>query len=131
MTTHGTSSLKILNLVRRTSERWRGVTDARLAKQLTRRRQHPLVSLLNFMKTHELTKWLRENSSGVYRPAAEAADLIERLQKLSSALLEDLQHRVEDRADSSLPEWEDEARRLGILANDQRNGAADSGPPQQ
>jgi hypothetical protein len=72
------------------------------------------------MTTPELTKWLRENSSGVYRPAAEAADLIERLQKLSSALLEDLQHRVEDRADSSLPEWEEEAQRLGILANAER-----------
>ena len=32
------------------------------------------------MTTTELTKWLRENSSGVYRPAAEAADLIEKLQ---------------------------------------------------
>jgi hypothetical protein len=31
------------------------------------------------MKTLELTKWLRENSSGDYRPAAESADLIERL----------------------------------------------------
>lgn len=31
------------------------------------------------MTTPELTKWLRENSSGVYRPAAEAADLIEDL----------------------------------------------------
>lgn len=69
------------------------------------------------MTTSEITKWLRENSSGVYRPAAEAADLIERLQKLSSVLLEDLQQRVEDRADSSLPEWEDEARRLGIRVN--------------
>jgi hypothetical protein len=29
------------------------------------------------MTTPELKKWLRENSSGVYRPAAEAADLIE------------------------------------------------------
>ena len=31
------------------------------------------------MKTPELTKWLRDNSSGDYRPAAEAADLIDRL----------------------------------------------------
>lgn len=31
------------------------------------------------MTTPELTKWLRENSSGDYRPAAEAADLIDRL----------------------------------------------------
>jgi len=31
------------------------------------------------MTTPQLTKWLRENSSGIYRPAAEAADLIDRL----------------------------------------------------
>ena len=31
------------------------------------------------MTTPELTKWLRENSSGDYRPAAEAADMIDRL----------------------------------------------------
>ena len=29
------------------------------------------------MTTPELKKWLRENSAGVYRPAAAAADLIE------------------------------------------------------
>ena len=34
------------------------------------------------MTTPELTKWLRKNSSGDYRPAAEAADLIDRLVKL-------------------------------------------------
>ena len=39
------------------------------------------VSLLNFMTTPELTKWLRDNSSGEYLPAAEAADLIESLTK--------------------------------------------------
>ncbi len=33
------------------------------------------------MTTPELTKWLRENSSGVYRPSTEAADLIETLVK--------------------------------------------------
>lgn len=31
------------------------------------------------MTTPELTKWLRDNSSGDYRHAAEAADLIDRL----------------------------------------------------
>ena len=31
------------------------------------------------MTQHQLIEWLRENSSGVYRPAAEAADLIERM----------------------------------------------------
>lgn len=30
------------------------------------------------MTTPELIAWLRENSSGVYRPTAEAADLLER-----------------------------------------------------
>jgi hypothetical protein len=33
----------------------------------------------NFMETKELIQWLRDNSSGVYRPSAEAADLIESL----------------------------------------------------
>lgn len=32
------------------------------------------------MKREELPKWLRENSSGIYRPAAEAADYIELLE---------------------------------------------------
>lgn len=31
------------------------------------------------MSNEELTQWLRDNSSGIYRPAAEAADLIEQL----------------------------------------------------
>jgi hypothetical protein len=69
------------------------------------------------MNATRLSKWLRDNSSGVYRPAAEAADLIEDLQKLSAKLLEDLRRRVGDRADSSLPEWEDEAQRLGVPSN--------------
>ena len=38
------------------------------------------------MTTPELTKWLRENSSGAYRPAAEAADLIESLTKQNAEL---------------------------------------------
>lgn len=33
------------------------------------------------MKIEELTKWLRLNSSGVYRPSAEAANLIEHMAK--------------------------------------------------
>ena len=33
------------------------------------------------MTTPELTQWLRDNSSGVYRPAAEAADVIEQLER--------------------------------------------------
>jgi len=32
------------------------------------------------MEREELPKWLRENSSGIYRPAAEAADYIELLE---------------------------------------------------
>ena len=32
------------------------------------------------MKTKELKKWLRDNSSGTYRPSAEAADYIQRLE---------------------------------------------------
>jgi len=38
----------------------------------------------------------------------------ERMARLCSALLEDLQYRTEDRADSSLPEWEREAKELGV-----------------
>jgi hypothetical protein len=33
------------------------------------------------MTTPELIQWLRDNSSGVYRPAAEAAEVIEQLQR--------------------------------------------------
>ena len=36
------------------------------------------------------------------------------LQKLCLNLIEELRVRVEDRADSSLPEWEEQARRLGV-----------------
>jgi hypothetical protein len=42
------------------------------------------------MTTPELTKWLRENSSGVYRPAAEAADLIETLVKQNAEMKREL-----------------------------------------
>jgi len=31
------------------------------------------------MNDKDLCKWLRDNSSGIYRPSAEAADRIERL----------------------------------------------------
>jgi hypothetical protein len=34
------------------------------------------------MKTKELKQWLRDNSSGVYRPASEAADYIEELENV-------------------------------------------------
>jgi hypothetical protein len=42
------------------------------------------------MTTPELTQWLRDNSSGVYRPAAEAADVIEQLQRERDRLEEAL-----------------------------------------
>lgn len=32
------------------------------------------------MTTKQLIQWLRDNSSGVYRPSAEAADKIERME---------------------------------------------------
>lgn len=35
------------------------------------------------MTTPELIAWLREHSSGIYRPSAEAADLIERMAAIS------------------------------------------------
>lgn len=31
------------------------------------------------MTNRKLIEWLRQNSSGIYRPSAEAADLLERL----------------------------------------------------
>ena len=34
------------------------------------------------MNSRDLCKWLRDNSSGIYRPASEAADKIERQQEL-------------------------------------------------
>lgn len=39
------------------------------------------------MTTRELIKWLRENLSGVYRPAAEAADRIEELIAVIQSLI--------------------------------------------
>jgi hypothetical protein len=33
------------------------------------------------MKTKDLKKWLRDNSSGIYRPSKEAADYIDELEK--------------------------------------------------
>jgi chromosome segregation ATPase len=38
------------------------------------------------LTTLALTQWLRDNSSGVYRPAAEAADVIEQLKRERDAL---------------------------------------------
>lgn len=36
---------------------------------------------MKILEQKELCEWLRNNSSGVYRPAAQAADEIERLQR--------------------------------------------------
>lgn len=38
------------------------------------------------MKSKEIKEWLRENSSGIYRPAAEAADYIEKLEGVITSL---------------------------------------------
>ena len=40
------------------------------------------------MELLELKKWLRENSSGIYRPAAEAADRLERMEAALKQLSE-------------------------------------------
>jgi hypothetical protein len=42
------------------------------------------------MDPTELCMWLRANSSGIYRPAAEAADEIERLRGIVPEVLEKL-----------------------------------------
>lgn len=40
------------------------------------------------MTNQQLKNWLRENSSGIYRPSSEAADVIEQLEKaLKNCLL--------------------------------------------
>jgi hypothetical protein len=38
-----------------------------------------------------------------------------RLKRLCSKLIQDLRFRIEDRANSSLPEWEKEAESLGVI----------------
>jgi hypothetical protein len=44
-------------------------------------RQIGLMSEPNMMTNSELIDWLKENSSGVYRPAREAADRMQRMDK--------------------------------------------------
>lgn len=46
-----------------------------------------------------------------------AAERNQKLIKLCAKLLEELNVRITDRADSSLPEWEAEAKRLGVSAD--------------
>lgn len=48
------------------------------------------------------------------RQLEQQADKEAKLQQLCAHLLEDLQRRTIDRADSSLPEWEAMAARLGV-----------------
>jgi len=49
------------------------------------------------MTTPEHTQWLRDNSSGVYRPAAEAAEVIEQLQHQRDEAREELTDMIEQR----------------------------------
>lgn len=52
---------------------------------------------LDSSSPQELCKWLRENSSGIYRPAANAADLIEDLlARKSDQVFRDLCQEVLD-----------------------------------
>ena len=48
------------------------------------------------MKSKKLCKWLRDNSSGAYRPSATAASRIELLEEVASALLEYIDAIPED-----------------------------------
>jgi hypothetical protein len=43
------------------------------------------------MNSNDLCAWLRENSSGAYRPAAEAVDRIEQLEAALLAAQDDLE----------------------------------------
>lgn len=43
----------------------------------------------------ELCKWLRDHSSGIYRPSAQAAARIEELSALASQLLKHIEDLVE------------------------------------
>jgi hypothetical protein len=66
------------------------------------------------MTPQELTKWLRENSSGVYRPAAEAADLIDRMTAAIESI-EDAAYSAQDWSGTHLGETLDEARKTAGL----------------
>lgn len=46
------------------------------------------------MTTPQLTQWLRDNSAGIYRPAAEAADLIDQLTARNALLTRALEGMV-------------------------------------
>lgn len=55
-----------------------------------------------------------EKARSLHPVDRHARERMDRMTRLCAALLEDLRHRVEDRADSSLPEWEREAKDLGV-----------------
>lgn len=63
-----------------------------------------------FVETPELCAWLRENSSGIYRPAAEAADRIERLENALKTII-----KIENKAGYDEIE---EAREIATIALD-------------
>lgn len=49
------------------------------------------------MNQNELKQWLRDNSSGIYRPALEASDAIEKLERENASLKVELERAKEDR----------------------------------
>ena len=60
------------------------------------------------MTNDEIKKWLRDNSSGVYRPSRMAADLIER-QEQQIALLVGALRIAADRFRHESVQWQDAA----------------------
>ena len=54
--------------------------DLRTARAVLARWGHPTPQPMADGEVAELCAWLRNNSSGIYRPAARAADLLERLE---------------------------------------------------
>jgi hypothetical protein len=76
-----------------------------------------MILTLRNMTNDELKKWLRENSSGAYRPAREAANLIER-QEQQIALLGDALRIAADRFRHESVQWQDAAEDIErILPN--------------
>jgi hypothetical protein len=62
------------------------------------------------MTKQELCEWLRANSSGIYRPAAEAADTIERLDALCREMIRSVALYLADNGDatfdSAMANWD-------------------------
>lgn len=59
------------------------------------------------MTSPELCQWLRDNSAGIYRPAAEAADRIEELERALWPLAEIAVAYRKDGLDECRPSWGD------------------------